>query len=112
MEQPIYRPGKKLINILLDIGFEDVTEILYPNHYTDMERTGYYMPGSIKRAFFRDKVIVRFDYTHIFIEYKESKFRSVKLWDGYQIKDDELFSYISSPKYYIKQMKLGLKRDR
>ena len=98
-----YTAGGELISELYDLDFEDVTAVVYPEHYAAMDRLGCYKPNSIKRAFRRGRVQVRFDYIHIYIEYMSTGGSLKTIWDGYRIKKDDFESFLVSPKYYLKR---------
>ena len=103
MEDLVYTANEEFAFELIDMGFDEITESVYKDHYINMQKLGYYSPNSMKRAFERGKVRVRFDYIHIFIEYKVSRNDVKVIWDGYKIKEGDMFSYFFNPKAHIKK---------
>lgn len=96
----IYRAGDELVSFIEELGFQEITKTRYPSHYKLIQANGY-NSSSVKRVFKRGYVHIRLDYIHIFIEYNSRSINDV-IWDGYEIEENDLVSYISFPKTFLK----------
>ena len=101
----VYKAGKQFVCELLDMGFEEVTDSMYPDHYERLLKSECYSPHSVKRAFKRDKVIVRLDYIRIYIDYKNGS-TNTTLWSGIEIKEEDLVSCICTPRTVLSNRKI------
>ncbi len=67
-----YQASKKLIDILINNGFKDITNEIYPDHFKRLKENGY-DPQKVKRVLAMDKRnYVKFDYINILPCYHKS----------------------------------------
>lgn len=92
MKNKLYEVSNELCEILLNNGFNDVTEKHYPNHFVRLKKDGY-NPYGCKRAFSIDnRNYIIFDYIHIKPYYKRTCHGDEM---KYKLTSEELKSIIS-----------------
>lgn len=95
-----YRASEELVSFIEELGFQEITRKEFPDHYKRIQTNGY-SPNSVKRVFKRGYVHIRLDYIHLFIEYKSRSINNI-IWEGYKIEENDLVSYVSFPKTFLK----------
>lgn len=86
-----YSPSTELVSILLENGFQDITNKTYPDHYEYIQQYGY-DPGLSKRVlqYNRGRDCIKFDYITI-----TPCFQGAALESKYSLNEDELKSLIT-----------------